>query len=348
MPDALVGGLNAFTGLLGAGGNLASAFRDEPDQQFAQRPPFRGTITTPAFTFGGGTLARTGTDAFSTAGFADSLSGVRTGTDSLRGRIAALRPDIAQGLQGAQSLFGRTGALQSNITGLDTDLQGLQGEVRPGFGRLTESAARTIQNRASAASGNLRASLNKRKILGSSFANAQQASVARDFAELEEQTRAEALVAEITATRGIIQDRAGLVQLSGQLIQLSGQALQEQARFIALDLGANEQELQTFQQDVETIKTEMTAFRDQINRELTELNISTDFLRVVDQFLTDEGQRRLQDAASQISGGNFSSDQGDREASDSFNDDRDTRTGGIGQPDHRDPGGETGPGGVER
>ena len=42
----------------------------EPAQQFDTRPPFRGAITTPAFTFGGGTLARTGTDAFSFPGFA--------------------------------------------------------------------------------------------------------------------------------------------------------------------------------------------------------------------------------------------------------------------------------------
>ncbi len=131
--ESFTGALSAITGLVGAGGTLASAFRDEPAQQFDTRPPFRGTITTPAFTFGSGTLTRTGTDAFSAGGFASSLSGVRSGLAGLRSNVASLRPTIAGGLRGAQGLFGRTNALRGRIGGLDTDLARLQGEVRPGL-----------------------------------------------------------------------------------------------------------------------------------------------------------------------------------------------------------------------
>ena len=248
MTEAFTGAVSAISGLVGVGGDLFRATRDEPAQQFDTRPPFRGTISTPAFSFGGGALTRTGTDAFSASGFASSLSGVRTGLEGLRSNIASLRPAVAGGLRGAEGLFGRTNALRGRIGGLDTDLAGLQDEVRPGFGRLSESAVRTIRNRASQAAGNLRESLSRRNLLGSSFANAQQASISRDFAELEEQTRAQAIVSEIEQTRAIVQDRAGLIELSGRLIELDQRSLQEQARFIALDLGATEVEIKTFQQ----------------------------------------------------------------------------------------------------
>ena len=155
--ESVFGGINLLTGVLGGIGDVKGAFRDPPDQQFASRPPFRGTITMPAFSFGGGALSRTGTDAFSAGGFAKSLGGVRTGLEGLRGRVDTLRPAIAGGLSGAQGLFGRTNALRGSIGGLDSTLAGLQADVRPGFGRLSESAVNTIRNRASQTAGNLAA-----------------------------------------------------------------------------------------------------------------------------------------------------------------------------------------------
>ena len=303
MPTGLLAGIGSAVGIAG---NVASIFRDEPDQQFASRPPFRGTITTPAFSFGGGTLARTGQDAFSAGGFASSLAGVRTGLTGLQSRVGALRPEIAGGLRSAQGLFGRGEALRGDIQGLDQDLAGLQGQVRPGFGRLTESAVNTIRNRAAQSAGNLRESLARRNILGASFANAQQASIERDFAQLEEQTRAQAIVQEIEATRQIVKDRAGLVDLSGRLLELDQRSLQEQARFIALDLQATEEEANIFTQQVNVIQTEMQAFRDQVNRELTELGLSTDFLSIVDQIISGNATSQVQQAADSIGGGGVS------------------------------------------
>ena len=160
----------------------------------------------------------------------------------------------------------------------------------------------TIRNRAALSAGNLRESLSRRNLLGSSFANAQQASIAKDFAELEEQTRAQAIVSEIEQTRAIVKDRAGLVELSGRLLELDQRSLQEQARFIALDLQATEEEANIFAQQVSVIQTEMQAFRDQINRELLEPNLSTTFLAIVDQIIRDTGASQIQQAANQIGG----------------------------------------------
>lgn len=83
MTEAFTGAVSAISGLVGVGGQLFQATRDAPEQQFTSRPPFRGTITTPAFTFGGGTIKRTGTDAFSFPGCASSLEGVRSGLSGL-------------------------------------------------------------------------------------------------------------------------------------------------------------------------------------------------------------------------------------------------------------------------
>jgi hypothetical protein len=295
-----LGTLGGLTSAVGIAGSIKDLFAGPDKQQSDRFPPFRGTITTPAFTFGGGTLKRTGTDAFSAGGFANSLAGVRTGLTGLRSRVAGIRPAIATGLRGAQGLFGRGEALRSNIAGLDTTLAGLQGQVAPGFGRFTESAVQTIRNRASASAGNLRQSLAKRNVLGSSFANAQQATIERDFAELEEQTKAQAIVQEIDATRQIVKDRSGLVELSGRLLELDQRSLQEQARFIALDLQANEQEANLFTRQVQIIQTEMQAFRDQVNRELQELGISTAFLAIVDQIIRGNANSRVRQAANKI------------------------------------------------
>ena len=112
--DDIFGGITSAIGILGGVKDLT---RDEPAQEFRTRPPFRGTIHTPAFKFGGGRLTRTGTDAFSASGFAESLGGVRSGLTGLRSNIAGLRPEIAGGLRGAQGLFGRSAVLRGDIRG---------------------------------------------------------------------------------------------------------------------------------------------------------------------------------------------------------------------------------------
>ena len=69
---------SAVKDIIGIGGGLFDTFGDPPEQQFKTRPPFRGTIVTPAFNFGGGVLSRTGTDVFSSQDFATRLGNVRT------------------------------------------------------------------------------------------------------------------------------------------------------------------------------------------------------------------------------------------------------------------------------
>ncbi len=134
MTSSFLGGL---TTAITIGGGIKDLFKSPAEQQFETRPPFRGTIVTPAFNFGGGVLTRTGTDAFSSSDFATRLGNVRTGLTGLGTDLAGIRPRIGEGLSRVSSLFGESGLLRGRIGELDKTLSGLLDEVRPGFGRLT-------------------------------------------------------------------------------------------------------------------------------------------------------------------------------------------------------------------
>jgi hypothetical protein len=80
----------------------------------------------------------------------------------------------------------------------------LRGQVRPGFGRLTQSRVEAIRGAGERTVGNLREELSRRRVAGSSFAQREIASTEAEFGRLEEQSRAEALIQEIGLTGQLI------------------------------------------------------------------------------------------------------------------------------------------------
>lgn len=120
----------------------------------------------------------------------------------------------------------RSAGVDSSLSNLVQGLRGrsnefaeLRGEVRPGFGRLTQSRVDAIRNAGSRTVGNLRQELGRRRILGSSFAEREIASTEATFAQEEERARAEAGVQEIALTGELIQrEFAGAIEAAQALI----------------------------------------------------------------------------------------------------------------------------------
>lgn len=92
-----------------------------------------------------------------------------------------------------------------------SDISGLQSEVRPGFGRLTEAAVTGINNARSRAVGNIRDQLSRRRTLGSSFGQDTLARTEREFGEAEVKARAEGVLGEINASSQLIKQEADLI-----------------------------------------------------------------------------------------------------------------------------------------
>lgn len=95
-------------------------------------------------------------------------------------------------------------AARAGLQGVQSKIQGLQGEVRPGFGRLTESGVQAIRQRAAEASGNLRANLARRGLAGASFANDLQTRLDAEYSQIENQFRAQAFQEELAASTALI------------------------------------------------------------------------------------------------------------------------------------------------
>lgn len=120
----------------------------------------------------------------------------------------------------------RSGAVDASLSNLvqglrnrSTEFRNLREDVRPGFGRLTQSRVDAIRTAGSRTVGNLRQELGRRRILGSSFAEREIAGTEATFAQEEERARAEAGVQEIALTGELIQrEFAGAIQAAQSII----------------------------------------------------------------------------------------------------------------------------------
>ena len=92
------------------------------------------------------------------------------------------------------------------------DIDLLRSEVRPGFGRFTEAAVKTIRSAAARRIGDLRAQFSRRRVSGASFAEGEITSAQLGFAELEERVRTQALLQEIATTTQLLTQEADLLQ----------------------------------------------------------------------------------------------------------------------------------------
>ena len=104
-----------------------------------------------------------------------------------------------------------------------TEFRGLRADVRPGFGRLTQSRVQAIRNAGRRTVGNLRSELQKRRVLGSSFAQNQITGTEVEFAQQEERARAESFLQELALTGELIKEEfsSSIEAVSTQLNQLN-------------------------------------------------------------------------------------------------------------------------------
>lgn len=110
-----------------------------------------------------------------------------------------------------QLSFDRLGGLFGKSGDLFADVGQLRSEVRPGFGRFTDAAVRSIQAARGRALGNLREQFRRRRVLGSNFASDVEARAEAEFGELEDRTRAQALLQEVNVSAGLLKQQQGLL-----------------------------------------------------------------------------------------------------------------------------------------
>lgn len=212
------------------------------------------------------------------------LGQVARGLQGLRGDAATQRA----GLQGIQSGLGdvrsRSGLLRQDVDSLRGRLGGrfaeLQGQVKPGFGGLTEARVKAIRDRADEAVGNLRESLSRRKVLGSSFASDALARTELAFAQEEEGARAQSFVEEMGLSRQLAVDEAAatgqLGQLAGNLLNLDAESLQLEAQTIGLDMGLTQQNAELFSTEMIAIQQAAGLLQQTTTRELQEAGLLAD------------------------------------------------------------------------
>lgn len=87
-------------------------------------------------------------------------------------------------------------------------LSDLSGQVRPGFGRFTEAAVKSLRRAKGDALGTAREQLQRRRVQGSSFANASLAKIEEQFGVTEAKLRGQALLQEIDTTFRLIDAEA--------------------------------------------------------------------------------------------------------------------------------------------
>ena len=103
-------------------------------------------------------------------------------------------------------------AFENRFPGVLNDLADLRGQLNPGFGALTTAGVNAIENQRVRSIGDLRESLNRRRILGSSFANDAIARVNAEFADREAEFRARTLLQEVDANRQLLQQEFNFIQ----------------------------------------------------------------------------------------------------------------------------------------
>ncbi len=103
-----------------------------------------------------------------------------------------------------------TSAALGDIRGLSQEqagaFRGLRDRVRPGFGELTRTRIDAIRSAGKRTVGNLREELGKRRVLGSTFASREIASEEARFGQIEEQSRAESFLQELSLTGELIRE----------------------------------------------------------------------------------------------------------------------------------------------
>lgn len=117
--------------------------------------------------------------------------------DALRSGYFSQADEFRGSIPRFEQLFG-------DYSGRYGDMLGM---VAPGMGRLTDARVQAIENARERERSNLRASLNKRRVLGSSFADNALNRQALEFAQEEERARAQSFMEELDLTQKLTADQ---------------------------------------------------------------------------------------------------------------------------------------------
>lgn len=142
------------------------------------------------------------------------------------------------GVTASPERLGLVSNLAGTFGGLADVLGGLRGQVVPGSSALLSSRLAGLENARSQGIGNLRQSLARRRVLGSSFGQDAILRAQSEFAQQEDRIRAESFLqaldaqmklanAEYTARQGEFQTTLSELNLEAELAsKLAGQAAQ--------------------------------------------------------------------------------------------------------------------------
>lgn len=115
------------------------------------------------------------------------------------------RGNVVTGRTGyAQGLIDQLRAAGGDAVG---GINSLLGQVNPGFGKLTDARVAAIDNARERTTSDLRDSLARRRIAGSSFANDSIARTESEFAQAEATARAESFLEELDTTAKLLDSR---------------------------------------------------------------------------------------------------------------------------------------------
>ena len=244
-----------------------------------------------------------------------ALAGIQTRSQQLRGDVGALAQQNLD-LSPFDTLRSRFGNLAAQAGAIDLgafgelreDVSGLREDIDPDA--LAEAQSTILRNRRAESVGNLRESLGRRGVLGSSFAQDAIARQELEFAQGEAITIAEGRIQSALAAGQLAQLEGDilnseisqqLAQLSlsgqltqaeqsalrdqtsfalqeaafkGQLFQLDAVLLEQQSRNVFISMGLTDQEAQVFSQQLSQIMSEAQILQQTTLRQLNELGIA--------------------------------------------------------------------------
>ena len=148
------------------------------------------------------------------SGAASSLAGSLFGGGSSSSALSNFQPvNINAGglrskggkVTASPERLGLVGNISSTFPEQADILSKLRESVKPGFGALTSSRLAEIESARQRSIGNLRENLQRRRVLGSSFAGDALARGEMEFAQAAEKTRAESFLQELGLTQQLTQ-----------------------------------------------------------------------------------------------------------------------------------------------
>jgi len=144
------------------------------------------------------------------------------------------------------------------------DTEQLIGQVEPGVGGLTESRLEQIEDSRQRAVGNLRENMNRRRLLGSSFASDALTRRNMEFARQKEQAQAESFLKEMDLTNRLQQQRLAQEEAAAnKAVENFVQGIQADVQGTQVELGEMDQ-LANFAQSTAKTVNNMRRFNTQL------------------------------------------------------------------------------------